>query len=56
VLIPTIIVVALLNGVRIYGSVKELIEFNLVMLIGGILILALLIYSYIITRHVDEEN
>jgi hypothetical protein len=56
VLIPTIIVVALLNGVRIYASVNELIEFNLVMQIVGILILALLIYTYIITRNVDEEN
>lgn len=56
VLIPTIIVVALLNGLRIYASVNELIEFNLVMLIVGILILALLIYSYIVTRNTNREN
>jgi hypothetical protein len=54
ILIPTIIVVALLNGVRIYASVNKLIEFNLVILIVGILILVLLIYSYIITRNVNQ--
>ena len=55
VLIPTIIVVALVNGVRIYASVSKLIEFNIVILIVGILILALLIYSYIVTRNANQE-
>ncbi len=56
ILIPTIIVVALLNGVRIYATSNGMIEFNIVYLIFGIVILLLLIYSYINTKSLVEEN
>jgi len=56
VLIPTIIVIALLNGVRIYATINELIEFSIVLLFIGIIILLLLIYSYFISRGFENEN
>ena len=56
ILMPTIIVVALLNGVRIYATTNEMIEFSLVFLVAGIVILFLLIYSYIITRNIQSQK
>jgi len=56
ILIPTIIVVALLNGYRIYATVNALIEFSIVLLVAGIFILSLLIYSYIITRNIQIQK
>jgi hypothetical protein len=46
VLIPTILVVALLNFVRIVSSFKGLIEFDLPLTLGGLVILCVLIFSY----------
>ena len=56
ILLPTIIVVALINGVRLYSSMKQIIEFSLPLLFIGILILILLIYSYATTRDAASEN
>jgi hypothetical protein len=56
VLIPTIIVVALLNCVRIYATINGMIDFSIVYLIFGIIILALLIYSYINSKSLVEKN
>ena len=56
ILLPTIIVVALLNGVQIYASIVELIEFRIAFTIVGISILVLLIYSYIISRSINYEG
>lgn len=56
ILIPTIIVVALINGVRLYSSIKQIIEFSLPLLVVGILVLLLLIFSYVITRDAALEN
>ena len=47
ILIPTIIVVALLSGVRIYAAINGMIEFSIAYLVFGIIILSLLSYSYI---------
>jgi len=56
VLIPTIIVVALLNCVRIYATINGMIAFSIAYLIFGILVLALLIYSYINSKSLVEKN
>ena len=56
ILMPTIIVVALLNGVRIYATANEMIEFSIVFLVAGFMILFLLIYSYIITRNIQSQK
>ena len=56
ILVPTIIVVALLNCVRIYATINEMIEFSIAFLLAGVIILFLLIYSYIISRDVVTEN
>jgi hypothetical protein len=56
ILIPTMIVVALLSGVRIYASLIGLIEFSIAYLIIGIIILSLLAYSYINSKSFVKEN
>ena len=56
ILIPTIIVVALLSSVRIYAAVIGMIEFSIVYLIFGVIILLLLIYSYINSKNLVKEN
>ena len=56
ILIPTIIIVALLSSVRIYASVYGMIEFNIGYLIFGVIILSLLIYSYINSKSLVNEN
>ena len=56
ILIPTIIVVALLTAVRIYAALNGMIEFSIVYLIIGVIIISLLVYSYIITKSVEIEN
>ena len=56
VLIPTIIVVALLNCVRIYATINGMIDFSIAYLIFGIIILSLLIFSYINSKSLVEKN
>jgi len=56
ILIPTIIVVALLSGVRIYAALNEMIEFSIAFLILGVAILFLLTYSFIISKGIEIEN
>jgi len=56
ILIPTIIVVALLSGVRIYAALNEMIEFSIAFLILGVAILFLLTYSFIISKDIEIEN
>ena len=56
ILIPTIIVVALLSGVRIYATIVGMIEFSIVYLIIGIIILSLLVFSYMNSKSLVEEN
>ena len=56
ILIPTIMVVALLNGVRIYAAVIGLIEFSMAYLLFGIMMLALLIFSYINSKSLVNGN
>jgi hypothetical protein len=53
-LFPTIIVVALLNGVRIYATIHDLIESNIMIMTVGIIILLFLIYSYYVTRNIEK--
>ena len=56
ILLPTAIVVALLTSVRIYASLNGMVEFRVVFLLLGILILSLLIYSYIISESLRPGN
>ncbi len=56
ILIPTIIVVALLSGVRIYAAINGMIEFSIAYLVLGVIILSLLAYSYINSKSLAEEN
>lgn len=46
VLIPTILVVGLLTSVRVIFTLKGMIEFNLSLLLFGISLIILMIYSY----------
>ena len=46
ILIPTILVVGLLTAVRVIFSQNALVEFNLVLLLFGIGLILLMIYSY----------
>ena len=50
ILIPTMIVVALLTGVRIYASLIGLIEFSFAFLLFGVILLLVMIYSYMISK------
>lgn len=56
ILIPTIIVVALLSGVRIYASINGMIEFSIAYLILGVIIISLLTYSYFNSKSVISKN
>lgn len=56
VLIPTMIVVTLLSGVRIYAAINGMVEFSMAYLIIGIIMLSLLAYSYINSKSFVEEN
>ena len=56
ILIPTIIVVTLLSGVRIYAAINGMIKFSIVYLTIGIIIIALLSYSYINSKDLVEED
>ncbi len=56
ILIPTIIVVALLSTVRIFASINGLIDFSIAYLIFGVIILALLIYSYFNSKSLIDED
>lgn len=55
ILIPTMIVIALLSGVRIYATISGMIEFSIAYLIIGIIMLSLLAYSYIKSKSSVEE-
>lgn len=55
ILIPTMIVIALLSGVRIYAAISGMIEFSIAYLIIGIIMLSLLAYSYIKSKSFVEE-
>ncbi len=54
VLIPTMIVIALLVLAGIYSVLRKVIEVDFVFLIIGLVLLFVLLYSYIITKDVDE--
>ncbi len=56
ILIPTIIVVALLSTVRIFASINGLIDFSIAYLIFGVIILTLLIYSYLNSKSLIDED
>ena len=56
ILIPTIIVIALLSGVRIYAAINEMIEFSLAFLLLGVIIISLLTYSYINSKSLEPKN
>jgi hypothetical protein len=56
ILIPTMIVVALLTGVRIYASLNDLIEFSFAILLIGVILLLLLIFSYVNSKSVEIEK
>ena len=57
ILIPTVLVIALLSGVRVYASSIYLIDFSIVYLVFAVGIITLMIYSYYITRNlVTKEN
>ena len=56
ILIPTMIVVALLTGVRIYASLNDLIEFSIAILLIGVILLLLLIYSYVNSKSIEIEK
>ena len=54
ILIPTIIVVSLLTGVRIYVAIVGIVEFSIVYTIIGIMLIFLMSYSYINSKDVKE--
>ncbi len=56
ILIPTIIVVTLLSGVRIYAAINGMIEFSIAYLILGVIIISLLTYSYINSKSLVAKN
>ncbi len=56
ILIPTIIVVALLSGVRIYAAINGMIEFSIAYLLLGVSIISLLTYSSIISKSLVGKN
>jgi hypothetical protein len=51
ILIPTMIVIVLLSTVRFYAVITGIIEFSLIYLIIGILLLLLLAYSYLNSKN-----
>ena len=56
ILIPTIIVVALLSIVRIFAVINGMLEFSIVYLILGVIILSLLTYSYMNSKNIVKDN
>jgi len=56
ILIPTIMVVALLTGFRIYAAFIGLIEFSLAFLLFGVILLLVMIYSYRISKSMNPEQ
>jgi len=56
ILIPTMIVVALLTGVRVYAAYIGLIEFSLAILLFGVLLLVVMVYSYRISELKRPEH
>lgn len=56
VLIPTIIVVSLLTGVRIYVAVIGLVEFSVVYTLIGILLIFIMTYSFINSKDIKIKN
>ena len=56
ILIPTILVVGLLTTVRVIFSLKGMVEFNLALLLFGIGLIALMIYSYYCVSKNVQEN
>ena len=56
ILIPTIIVVALLTIVRIIFALNKTIEFSFVLLIFGVSLIILMIYSYYSANKIDTYN
>ena len=56
ILIPTMIVIFLLSTVRIYAAMNGMIEFSIIYLIIGILILLLLAYSYVNSKNSVKSN
>jgi len=55
ILIPTIVVISLLSGVRVYASSIYLIDFSITYLIFGIGLFALMGYSYYITQNLSSK-
>ena len=56
ILIPTIIVVVLLSGVRIYAVINGMIEFSIAYMILGVTIISLLTYSYFNSKSLVEKK
>lgn len=56
ILIPTIIVVALLSGVRIYAAIYGMIEFSLAYLVLGVILISLMVYSYVNSKSLAEDH
>ena len=56
ILIPTIIVVVLLSGVRIYAVINGMIEFSIAYMILGVTLISLLTYSYFNSKSSVEKK
>jgi hypothetical protein len=56
ILIPTIIVVSLLTGVRIYVALIEIVEFSIVYTLIGILLIFIMTYSYINSKDMETKD
>lgn len=56
ILIPTILVVGLLTTVRVIFSLKGMVEFNLALLLFGIGLITLMVYSYYCVSKNVQEN
>ena len=56
ILIPTIIVVVLLSGVRIYAVINGMIEFSIAYMILGVTLISLLTYSYFNSKSLVEKK
>ncbi len=56
ILIPTMLVVALLTGVRVYAAYIGLIDFSRALLLFGVLLLVVMVYSYRISEIREPED
>ena len=56
ILIPTIIVVSLLTGVRIYIALIEKVEFSIVYTLIGILLIFIMTYSYFNSKGMETKD